>query len=539
MFSTASGFQSIFAGMRKSVIILLLSLILMGVGQLPAQDDSVAFSINMEEVTWPDWPGLHSFAFAERDGKWFFLCGRVGGMHGMFPPDPFAQEEANHFVWMMDPATGEFWFQSVYGLDIALADQLRSTNPEFLQRDQYLYIIGGYGRDSVSENFITFPQLTAVDLDVLSAQLQADESIAPAFRFITDELFRVTGGEAQWLNDKVYLFGGHDFSGDYTQIPSPMFTQIYTNNLRKFLINYDGVTLSAGDIEFVEDADNFHRRDLNFKPLMYPGEVQGLAAYSGVFQYDMNVPWLSNIYFTENEYTVNSEMQHRFSNYTCPVMTVYDSVSQISYATFFGGISQFYFDAENDIVLEDLNIPFTSDISTVVRKPDGNTTQFLHSGQFESLLGSNAIFIASDEVPKYANQVIKLHDISGEIFAGFIFGGINADFPNFTTSTASNALFKVNINYEQPVSLQTPDVRHAISVYPNPVAESINIQNNSFIQIQSIEVMNILGENALHFTTTVNAGEKISIALQVLHPGMYILQCNTAQGPQQYPFIKK
>lgn len=531
MFSTDSGFQIIFTAMLKALKILVFAAFFHFWLTGRAQDDITPYTVHLEEITWPDWPGLHSFAFAEWNGRWFFLCGRAGGMHGMIPPDPFAQNEANHFIWMMDPATGEQWSANVYGLEINIADQLRSTNPQYVQRNQYLYIMGGYGLDSTINDFITFPQMLAVDLSVLASALENNLTPAPAFRVLNDELFRLCGAEAEWLNDKVYLFGGHDFSGTYTQIPSPMFSQEYSNSLRKFTIEDDGETISVNDVEYILDAENFHRRDLNFEPVIYADETQGLAAYSGVFQYDMNVPWLNNIYFTDSEYMVDIDFEHRFSNYTCPVMNVYDSVSQNFYATFFGGISQYYFDVDDATVYEDLNIPFTRDISTVIRKPDNTVSQVLHTERFESLLGSNAIFVLNNDVPHYTNEVLQLHNIEGEIFTGYIFGGIEAEFPNFTPSVASNKLFKVMLTFYQPVSVMDSFDENTFLVYPNPATDNLILENKSKYAVQAVELFNAQGVCMGKTLPALAMTNVISLDVESLSPGIYYIIIITDEIP--------
>jgi hypothetical protein len=156
-------------------------------------------------------------------------------------------------------------------------------------------------------------------------------------------------------------------------------------------------------------------------------------------------------------------------------MGLFDSVSQAMYTIFFGGISQFYFDAEDSVVYEDLNVPFTADISCIIRQPDGSATQELLPVRFDQLLGSNAVFIPSMDASMYENGVLRLHDIDGEIFAGYIYGGIDAEFMNFTPSTASNRIFKLYIQYEpeEPVNIQS--AVSDIGVFPNPAGSQIMV----------------------------------------------------------------
>ncbi|MFN3940686.1 MAG: T9SS type A sorting domain-containing protein, partial [Chitinophagales bacterium] len=303
----------------------------------------------------------------------------------------------------------------------------------------------------------------------------------------------------------------------------PMFSQEYSNSLRKFSILDDGETVSIGDVEYIIDAENFHRRDLNFEPVMFAGAVPGLAAYSGVFQFDMNVPWLTNVYFTNTDYFVDADFTHRFSNYTCPVMNVYDSVTGNFYASFFGGISQYYYDEADATVYEDLNIPFTRDISTLIRYPDNSVSQVLHNQRFESLLGTNAIFVLNKDVPHYTNEVIQLHKVDGEIMAGYIFGGINADFPNFTPSTASNKLFKVMLTYDQPVSVNNTLTDNALLVYPNPATENIVVGNKTNNPVQLIAVYNAHGVCVQQLNVRLMQGDTMQYGLEELPAGIYFL----------------
>ncbi|MFI5171789.1 MAG: T9SS type A sorting domain-containing protein [Chitinophagales bacterium] len=504
---------------------------------LRSQTAGPPFSISLEEITWSDWPALHSFAFGKWDGRWLIMSGRTGGLHGFLPPNPFPVTEANNSIEMLDPVTGEQWSSGTLFLDDAIRDQLRSTNTEFFQRDQYLYIIGGYGKDTLAEKFITFPSLIAVDLQILSDALINATSISGAFRQISDTLFCVTGGEVELLNDKIYLFGGHVFTGEYTKPASDAFIQTYTNELRKFVLDDDGVNISVSDIEQIKDTANFHRRDLNFEPVIFPGEEFALGAFSGVFQYEADWVWFNPVYITDDNYDVDLSVTQKLNAYNCPVMSVYDSVSQNYYATFFGGIAQFYHDEVNDTIKEDLNVPFINDISTIIKYADGTTEQFLEPVKFDALLGSNAIFVLNEDIPQYENKVIQLHRVDGDIMAGYIFGGIDAQVPNFTPSVASNRLFKVMINYENPLPIEEKIIG-AIGIYPNPVDEEVIIKNGSINTINSVEIINDLGVVILEQKLNLHHNNSSTINLSDVDSGFYFLKLNTSNGNEILKMIK-
>ena len=457
-------------------VILLKLLFVVFASQLTAQQWPTPFEVELEEVTWTDWPGLHSFAHGEDNGKWFIIGGRTGGMHSLIPPDPFPVAEANLEIRMFDPLSGEQWSRSIYELPDSIAAPLRGTNPQFLQRDNMLYYMGGYGKDTLTEDFITHPVLIAINLELLQDALESESSMDTSFRLLRDSLFYLCGAEAEWLNDTAFLFGGHEFTGEYSQIPSINFEQRYPNELRKFVINDDGINLSISDVSIIYDSLLFHRRDLSFEPLVFPDESFGLAAYSGVFQYESNTPWLSNIYFDSYSYWEDTLTQ-RFNNYTCPVLNMYDPEEQAMYAILFGGISQFWYDEGDSAVYEDLNIPFVNDISVVTRTADGGTSQDLLPISFEHLYGSNAAFFPADGVLKYGNGVVDLSGIEAKTLVGYIFGGIDPEFPNFTLSVGSNALYKVFVQPSAPATELEMSEKIELTVFPNPVtADFISLE---------------------------------------------------------------
>ena len=69
---------------------------------LLSQVTAPPFTITLEEVTYSDWPGIHSFALGEWDGRWLIMTGRTGGLHGFLPPTPFPIIDANKQIHLFD-----------------------------------------------------------------------------------------------------------------------------------------------------------------------------------------------------------------------------------------------------------------------------------------------------------------------------------------------------------------------------------------------------------------------------------------------------
>jgi len=179
---------------------------------------SQPFSVEIEQVLMPNAPKLHSFAFAQSGGKWFFIGGRFNGLHGFTFGFSFQPKYQNRYAWVVDPATGQTWSVNIYSsLSIAKADPLRSMNTQYYQEGDKLYITGGYGLDSLKDSLVTFPKLSVIDVSAAIQAVINNTSLNPHIRQITDERFRVCGAGMEKLGEYTYIPGGHNFWGEYTR----------------------------------------------------------------------------------------------------------------------------------------------------------------------------------------------------------------------------------------------------------------------------------------------------------------------------------
>jgi len=131
-----------------------------------------SFTVDLVPVNGPTLPALHSYSAAEADGKWLLLGGRTNGLHLFVqssnggttpPPDAFPSQTANTHAWVVDPVAGKAWSQSVTELPAAIASHLSANNAQFIQDGNWLYIVGGYGKEK-SGRPITFPYVTAIQV---------------------------------------------------------------------------------------------------------------------------------------------------------------------------------------------------------------------------------------------------------------------------------------------------------------------------------------------------------------------------------------
>ncbi|MBP6310711.1 MAG: T9SS type A sorting domain-containing protein [Flavobacteriales bacterium] len=408
-------------------------------------------NVVLEEVTIPDMPGIHSFAWGQHNGEWLLIGGRTDGLHQRQPFAAFLASGNNTMGHVLNPFTNEVWSADLSSLPTALFEQLQSTNLEFFQRGNTLYIIGGYGFSPTANDHITHGQLAAVDVPNAISAIKNGTSPNAFFRQTADDRMAVTGGYLGLLNNEFYLVGGQRFIGRYNPMGpdhGPGFIQEYTNAIRRFGIDDDGSSMNI--IGFTETIDTLelHRRDYNLVPQIFPNGEQGFTAFSGVFQYGSNIPWLNTVDITSSGYTVAPVFEQLLNQYHTAHMPVYSTNDNVMSTVFFGGIGRYYFDM-NGQLLDDTNVPFVNTISRIQRNASGAMSEAA-IGTMPALLGAGAEFIPTPYNPIMFDNVIDLDQLSGDtVLAGHIIGGIESSAANVffintgTQSAASTRVFKV------------------------------------------------------------------------------------------------
>lgn len=511
--------------MKKSIL-HLVTLFFLFVNTVTAQ---LPFTLEMEEATFSEWPGLHSFAFGEWDGKWVFMAGRSNGLHGFFPFTGFPESNANDKIWVMDGQTGEFWNWEISAFSETLKGPLLASNPQFAQRGKYLYIAGGYGKKTTNDDFLTWNTLTAVDLDMLVPAIINGTNPEAAFRQILDNRMQVCGGEMALLEGEFYLVGGHDFAGLYNSNGGPSFTQTYTSEIRRFQIADDGVNFSIENYQAFSDTD-FHRRDGSIAPLMMPDGSSALAFYGGVFQPDKDLPYRKPIYISTETIEVDQNYEQFMSQYTCPIVPIFDSATGTMYSVFFGGISLHHFKEGEGLVADSL-MPFIDEVSVLIRHADGTSEEILPGLEFGELLGTNAKFILSPDAPHFDNKVLDFSELHDRVLVGYIYGGIKALIPNITPSEASNRLFKVYLIPNISATKEQQETVHAY-VFPNPFIDRFSIRLPDDFSPNHIEILDMAGrpiwqKNSPFLSELLSQAEYY---LEGKMPGVYFLKMADPNG---------
>ena len=511
--------------MKSGIKVILLITGLVFFSRSNAQ--TTPFNLILEPVNVDGLVGLQSFAVGQYDGKWLLIGGRLDGLHIRQPFASFDIAGHNTQLIVVDPETLQKWSTSLTSLPISIQEQLQSTNMEFYQNEDYLYLVGGYGYSATIADYTTFDKLTAVDVPSTINAIINNTSITDHFRQITDDQFQVSGGGLDKINNTYYLVGGQKFLGRYNPMGpdhGPGFIQEYTNQIRKFQISDDGNTITIDHLPSLTDAINLHRRDYNETAQIFPDGAEGLTAFSGVFQTSVNFPYLNCVNIDSTGYNVNNDFSQYFNHYHCANVPLYSATHNEMHTVFFGGIAQYY---ENlGIIIQDDNVPFVKTIARVTRDSEGNMVEYKLPIEMPSFLGAGSEFISVQNLPKYNNGVIKMDEIIGDtILLGYIYGGISSSAENIffvndgTQSIANSQIFKVYFTTNAALGIHDLNEHSKstlkIRVYPNPNEGNFTV---SYILTKNTD---------LRYTLLTVDGKKIEEKIfSEMPPGEYTFEQN-------------
>ena len=501
---------------RISYTALLLMLIFL---TYEKSESSEQFDIYLEAITIEGLPGVQSYAFGQFEDYWVIIGGRLDGLHRRQPFLSFSYDGNNKEIIVIDIKNKVFYTSDLNKLETNISEQLSSTNLQFFQSENFLYLTGGYGFSPNAGNHITYPALIAVDVEGLINAVISKSNIQPFFRRYEDDFFAVTGGYLQKLDDIYYLIGGHNFTGRYNPMNGSSFVQKYTDQIRKFTINDDGQNLNIQQIEVITHSNTFHRRDYNVVPQIMPDGSYAMTAFSGVFRQEADIPYLSSVDINSDSYRVVDNFAQYLNHYHCAHVPIYDESENMMHTIFFGGIAQYFY--KDDILTQDDNVPFVNTIGRVTRYSNGTMREFKFLNDMPGLLGASAEFITSQNVSVYPNHVIKMDSLeSDSTLIGYIFGGIRSTEPNIffnddgTKSNANANIYAVYLIKQNP---------NSISIYNEQSAGSLKMQ-----------LFPMPGNGEINLAITLEKSEQIKLYIRDLTGRLMVSDNVNISGKGRY-----
>jgi hypothetical protein len=458
----------------------------------PAVSGDVPYSLKFQAFTIPGYPGLHSSVLAGDPGQVVLLGGRTNGLHGFAPSTDAAQApsfprtSANTNVYVLDLVGRKLLGQApVTGLPQPYLSQFQATNLQYLLQDGFLYVVGGYGPDPATGTMVTLPYLSVVDFAALLKTVTTGGPLDAAFAEANMASFNhpalaITGGDLEIQNGAFLLMYGQLFNGEYTVNGGGQVQQEYSNSIRVFSIQAtrgtSGIQLQVSytgsypNVTSGMDPDNpYHRRDLTISPALDPSGNPRIGVYGGVFKGGKMQGYVTPLYVTPGSnvglnVTEDTTAAQLLSQYDCATLQLYSKSKGAMYSTFFGGISQFYWDPSCNCLKGDAvnlstkpvdGLPFISSISTF-RVTGAGSAQYLHQGAAfppagaeptcpgtnggtvtSQYLGSETKFVAAASLAS-TNEVILLDNLTAPTVLGYLIGGIAAWCPPVNGQTVPN-----------------------------------------------------------------------------------------------------
>lgn len=446
----------------------LLLLVLIGVQHAAAQEEP--YYMDLEEVELSSFEGIHSGVGIKWKEYWLFIGGRTNGLHGFRPPLAFPSRNVHDKIVLIDFANNQRWEQAMTDWPDALREPLSSSNMQYAVKDDQLLICGGYGWQKSFDDFTTFPSLSLVNIPKLIEKLKAKENTESLFTQITDKAFAVCGGNMAFMGDTCVLAFGHEFVGHYSRHNNGFFSQEYTNEVRRFVLDKSNEPAIKW-LSAIRDTANFHRRDYNLVAQM-EGEKLYYTAYSGVFQYGVNLPFYHPVELHTDQKVELPEFQQKYSHYHSAVLPVYNKNGAEMHTYFFGGMAEYYVDSPSGNEVHDTLVPFVKTVSRVSKGVDGYTEAVL-ANRMPAFMGSNMWFFPSSEVGFYNGKVLNADYIKGRTLVGYLVGGITSPYENInlvdpSISVANKRVFKIYLSDIPMLTDLKESANINLNVHPNP-----------------------------------------------------------------------
>lgn len=502
----------------------------------------VNFNLKLEKMNFNDIPGLQSYVWAADGNNILLIGGRTDGLHKRRPFEAFDPTGNNQKIYVIEMPEGKLFSASLTGLNTQIEEQLQSTNMEYQQVENDLIIIGGYANSTTAGGHITFPNITHIKVKELIAAVKNAQSLSPWIQQIEDERFRVTGGYMGYLGGFYYLAGGQNFEGSYNPMGpnhGPGFKQQYTNSIKKFSLDFSNGIKIKSYTEWY-DSLNLHRRDYNMIPQIFPNGEKGFTMFSGVFQLNQDIPWLNTVDVFDTGYQVQNNGNQLLNQYHTAHIPIYEENSKIMHSVFLGGIGQYYYDEQDNLIKDD-NVPFVSTISMMSRNSSWELTESAFEDKMPALLGASAEYIPStsegyfnddgilmlDKIPANSNETI-----------GYIIGGIesfvpNGFFNNTDQSKASTAIYKVILNksisnVKNVESQEVLDMEVFTQAGAGRIVLKYRIPSAEDVKVECTDLDGRILYNALVKAPVSSGRYELNIPVEHWASGIYVVHLSTA-----------
>ncbi len=480
----------------------------------------------------PGWPHIHSFSFATKGDKVLMVGGRKDGIHDKESGFDFTRSNTSMYLW--DTKSQSILEYSIRSLPDTLISYLSSANTCFTQDENFLYILGGYGQ-GIDSIYHTYPVFIRIHLQNCIEAIQQSGDVLSSIEILQDPYFAVAGGQLRIKDRLFYLVGGHHFKGAYSSNSSKV-DQVYTDAVRIFKVSKDSNSLQFEKVHEIKDDYNFHRRDFNLNPLIDEFGKLVFMVYSGVFQYNVNRPFLNLALVDGLQFREVLDFDQKFAAYNCSRLGFYEAKRNRMHQLFLGGMAEYYLDSTGMLV-QDTYVPFVKTLSCVSRNESGHFEEYALRDQLPGYYGSNAEIFLNPETPLFKEDIIDWDALQGDTcFIGYLFGGIynagtdrNPWLNNLARTTVANPhVIKIQYLKNQSTGsevFQNKKDTAAIQLYPNPAYGKTQLSFSGVPEHARVHlwIQNQNGDIIQELDLIAHSLEPYTLDIKRLIPGTYQL----------------
>lgn len=181
-------------------------------------------------------------------------------------PEQYTQDFPNLEILLIDFRRNRAAAYTSGNLEGPLSEQMSSTGMAYYQEGNTLYLLGGYGYSESNGEFITFPYLTAIDLEATVKALLEGKNPVANFYQLCDERMAIFDGTLDYNGEEFFLINGKSayklepFSDNPVYVEQP-----YKGQARTFRVKGKQANLEISQFQTWYDLEGF--RD-HYGPLL-------------------------------------------------------------------------------------------------------------------------------------------------------------------------------------------------------------------------------------------------------------------------------